>query len=215
MRSVRGPGRFLVPLGLGALAVAGVVVAVFIVNRNGGGASATATTGPYAPITVLRPKIYKMAGSVMNDPDASVATNLGTLASRLPGRNRYRITVTNTSNVGFVKSFQWYPPTGIHVVRVIGSSAGNCEVSGLTGFGGAQFKTVLLYPNVTCNRIDLKPPSCTCLGDGGAVGVSVVTDRPLVGIGSVTMISARLVLKPIPSYLQPQTGSTAQSTSGG
>ena len=215
MGTVRSRPRLVIVLGLGALAVGGVVAGLLAVSSGGSGVSATPSTGPYAPITVVRPKIYTTAGAVINDPGAAVETNLNTSASQLPGANRYRITVSNTSNLGFIESFQWYPPTGVHIVRVIGSSAGSCGVSGVTGLGGAQFKTVLLYPNITCSKVHLKPPSCTCLGDGGNVDISFVADRPLGGTGTTRMISARLVLHQIPSYLKAQTGSAGQGSPGG
>jgi hypothetical protein len=85
----------------------------------------------------------------------------------------------------------------------------------VTGFGGNQFQTVLLYPNITCSKVHLKPPSCTCLGDGGNVDISFVADRPLGGTGTTRMISARLVLHQIPSYLKAQTGSGGESSPGG
>jgi hypothetical protein len=214
MGIVRARPRLAVVFGVGALAVGGLVAGAFVLNSRGRGVSATPTTGPYAPIAVSRPKIYTMAGAVLNDPEASVSANLNTLATQLPGTYRYRITISNTSNVGFIDSFQWYPPTGVRIVRVLGSSAGSCGLSGLTGFGGAQFTSVVLYPNITCRKVNLKPPSCTCLGDGGTVDVSFVADRPLGGIGTANMISARLVLHPVPSYLKPETGSAGQGSSG-
>ena len=202
---LRAHSRLAGVLGVCVLVVLGVVVAAIVVPAGDGGASALPTTGEYAPISVQRPKLHVLAGSLVSDPEAGIQNNLTTNLSQLPGSNRYRITVTNTSNIGFIDAFQWYPPTGIHIVKVLGSSAGHCELSGLTGFGGNQFQTVLLYPNISCEKVDLKPPSCTCQGDGGAVDVSFVSDKPMSATGTARMISARLVLHPIPSYLQPQT----------
>jgi hypothetical protein len=153
-----------------------------------------------------------VAGALVSDPESSSQTNLTTSVSQLPGAHRYKITVTNTSNIGYIDSFQWYPPTGVRILQVLGSSQGNCGLAGLTGFGGDQFKTVLLYPSVSCEQVKLKPPSCTCLGDGGAVDISFVADRTMGGTGWARMISATLVLKPIPSYAQPSTPSTPGSS---
>ena len=83
-------------------------------------------------------------------------------------------------------------------MKVLGSSAGHCELSGLTGFGGNQFSTVLLYPNISCEQVDMKPPSCTCQGDGGTVDVSFVTDRSMSATGTARMISARARAAPDP-----------------
>lgn len=202
---LRAHSRLAAALGICGLAVLGVVVAALVVPAGDSGASALPTTGEYAPISVSRPKLHVLAGSLVSDPEAGVQNNLTTNLSQLPGANRYRITVANTSNIGFIDAFQWYPPTGIHIVKVLGSSAGHCELSGLTGFGGNQFSTVLLYPNISCEQVGLKPPSCTCQGDGGTVDVLFATDRSMSATGTARMISARVVLHPIPSYLQPQT----------
>jgi hypothetical protein len=200
---LRAHSRLAGVLGVCVLVVAGVVVAAVVVPAGGGGGSAPPTTGAYAPISVQRPKLHVLAGSLVSDPEAGIQNNLTTALSQLPGPNRYRITVTNTSNIGFIDAFQWYPPTGIHIVKVLGSSAGHCDLSGLTGFGGNQFQTVLLYPNISCEKVGLKPPSCTCQGDGGAVEVSFVSDKPMSATGTSRMIAARLTLKPIPSYQTP------------
>ena len=85
-----------------------------------------------------------------------------------------------------------------------GSSDGQCALTGLTGFGGNQFKTVLLHPNIECGKVNLKPPSCTCLGDGGSITISFTADRDMPAVGTARMISATLVLDPIPSYLTPE-----------
>jgi hypothetical protein len=200
---LRSHSRLAGVLGVCVLAVVGVVVAATVAPAGGRGTSAIQTTGDYAPISVQRPRLHILAGSLVSDPEAGIQNNLTTALSQLPGSNRYRITVTNTSNIGFIDAFQWYPPTGIHIVKVLGSSAGRCELSGLTGFGGSQFQTVLLYPNISCEKVGLKPPTCTCQGDGGSVDVSFASDKPMSATGTSRMISARLVLHPIPSYEQP------------
>ena len=65
----------------------------------------------------------------------------------------------------------------MHIVKVLGSSVGDCTLRGLTGFGGNQFPTVVLHPSVLCDKLDLEAPSCICLGDGGTVTISFVTDK--------------------------------------
>ena len=93
---------------------------------------------------------------------------------------------------------------------MLGSSQGHCTLTGLKGFGGNQFPTVVLYPNILCDKLDLEPPSCTCLGDGGTVTISFVTDKEYGGgSGELRMRSATLVFDRIPTYLKP--GSTARS----
>ena len=84
--------------------------------------------------------------------------DLSTTLTPLPGTHRYRVTISNTSNLGAINSFQWYPPTGVHIVKVVGSTEGRCTLTGLKGFGGNQFPTVVLYPNVFCDKLDLEGP---------------------------------------------------------
>jgi hypothetical protein len=91
----------------------------------------------------------------------------------------------------------------VHIVKVLGSSDGHCAAAGLTGFGGNQFRTVVLFPNIFCDRLNLKAPSCTCLGDGGSMTLSFVTDKDLGGsLGDASMRTATLVFKRIPGYLK-------------
>ncbi len=216
MGSLRAHSRFAVALGACALVVLGVVVAAIVISTGGTDDSGGTTTGAYAPITVSRPKLHLVAGSLVADPEAGVQNNLTTSISHRSGSNRYRITVTNSSNIGFIDSFQWYPPYGVHIVRVTGSSVGHCSIDGVSGFGGNQFQTVLLYPNIFCDKVGLKPPSCTCQGDGGSVDISFVSDRPMGATGTARLVSAQLVLRPIPSYLKsPSVPSNVPLGSGG
>ena len=195
-----------------AVVAAGVIAALILTNGHGSAATKNAhdaaeptrTTGQWAPLTVARPAVPVIGGGIPVDIDPVVTrTDLGTTLGFLPGKDRYQITVSNTSNVGGINSFQWYPPVGVHIVKVIGSSEGNCTAAGLKGFGGNQFRTVVLSPNVLCENVDLKPPSCTCLGDGGTMTISVETDKDLGGsLGDVTMRTATLTFDRIPGYLK-------------
>jgi len=202
MRLGRPHSKLAVGLAICVVAAAGGVAAV-LVGTGGGDSTAVATTGPYAPMTVKRQKVRMVGGGVSRELDPGAQNNLTTNLIELPGRNRYEVTIANTSNVGAVNSFEWYPPVGVRIVKVDGYSAGRCALAGLTGFGGNQFKTVLVHPNVTCAELDMKPPSCTCLGDGGSVTISFVADQKVYTPGVARMRSASLSFKPIPSYLQP------------
>ena len=196
-----------------AVAVGGVVAALIITNSGNGGAAkksghASASRAPgsgsLSPITVVRPKVPIIGGGIPVDIDPVVSrTDLSTTLAPLRGANSYRITISNTSNVGAITSFQWYPPVGVHIVKVLGSSDGHCTATGLTGFGGNQFRTVVLFPNILCDQLDLKAPSCTCLGDGGTMSISFVTDKDLGGsLGDAKMRTATLVFDRIPGYLK-------------
>lgn len=205
---LRARWKLVAVIGACVVAAAGAAAGV-LATRGGSSSPALRTTGLFAPITVTRPKLVTTGGGLLSDPDAAQQTYLSTMVTRLPGSHHYRLTISNVSNLGYIDSFQWYPPVGVHIVRFTGSSAGHCGVSGLTGFGGNQFKTVVLYPNLLCTSTDLKPPSCTCLGDGGSVELSVVTDKPMTASGAARMVSARLALHLIPSYVQASTTTTA------
>lgn len=200
MRRRRGHARLARVL-LACAAIASGAIAAFVITRGEHASTARApTTGPWAPITVVRPKVPIVAGGVPVDIDPAIERHdFSTTLSPLPGAHRYRMTVFNTSNLGAVNAFQWYPPTGVHVVKVIGSTEGRCTLTGVTGFGGNQFPTVVLNPNILCDKLDLEPPSCTCLGDGGSLAVSFVTDEDIgVGAGDLKVRAATLVFDPIP-----------------
>jgi hypothetical protein len=156
-------------LGVWVLAVAGAVTAAVMVADGAGGSPTAATTGSNAPIKISRQRIRQVGGGISGDVDAGVLTNLSTMLTQLGGRHHYGITITNTSNLGFIDSLEWYPPIGVRIVKVTADSQGRCRLTGVTGIGGNQFKTAVLYPNIVCENVDLKPPSCTCLGDGGSV----------------------------------------------
>jgi hypothetical protein len=57
----------------------------------------------------------------------------------------------------------------------------------------------VLHQNVLCDRLDLKPPTCTCRGDGGAMTISFVTDKQyLAGDVDLRVRSATLAFHRIP-----------------
>jgi len=189
-----------------ALAVGGVVAGLAF--SQAGREEALPTTGPLAPITVSRPNVPVIGGGIPVDIDPMThREDLSLLLAPLPGTHRYAMTVSNISNLGAIDAFQWYPPTGVRVLELIGSTRGHCNLTGLKGYGGNQFPTVVLYPNIFCTGLGLKAPSCTCLGDGGVVTISFVTDKDYGGgSGEIRMRAATLAFKPVPTYLAP--GST-------
>jgi hypothetical protein len=208
----RGRTKLAGVLAVCALAAGGVIAAIVLTNGDGststkdahGGAQLGRTTGPWGPITVTRPQVPIIGGGIPVDIDPVVIrTDLATALSFLPGKNRYRMTISNTSNVGAINSFQWFPPIGVHIAKVLGSSEGHCTATGVKGFGGNQFRTVTLSPNILCDQLDLKPPRCTCLGDGGTMTLSFATDKDLGGsLGEARMRTATLVFDRIPGYLK-------------
>ena len=199
MRRWRGPASVLVVC---ALVIGGAVAAIVLTRGDDESTPRAATTGPLAPLRIARPSVPIIGGGIPVDLEPLIEPkDFGTALTFLPGKNRYRITISNTSTLGAINSFQWYPPAKVHILKVLGSSVGNCTLRGLTGFGGNQFPGLVLHPDVLCNRLDLKPPSCTCRGDGGAVAISFVTDKELsAGDVDVRVRSATLVFHRIPVY---------------
>ncbi len=194
-------------LGLCGVAGVGIVSALVILGRGDGGRTAAfPTTGPYAPIKAPPQPVAVVGGVLIGDLESSgMGGDLQIAVSPLPGPRRYQLTVTNTSSIGSVKAFQWFPSPGVRIVRVVGSTAGHCKLSGTSGLGGNQFKTVVLYPNITCDNVNLKPPSCTCRGDGGSAEISfIATQNAGLYPGSTRVMSMTPVLKIIPSYVQPE-----------
>jgi hypothetical protein len=185
------------------VACVGAAVAFAVVGTGGGSndkKSALPTTGGYAPLTIWRPPLIRVGPLILDAPDSPPQVWLSTRLSPLPAHHHYQVTVLNVSSIGFINSLQWYPPAGVRILKVLGSSTGHCGLTGLSGFGGNQFKTVLLYPNVQCDGLALKSPSCTCKGDGGSVTFSFVSDRDTPLAGGSRVLSATPLLKPVPSF---------------
>ena len=183
-----------------ALVVGGAIAALIVTEGGHQTTPRASTTGPLAPITVKRPSVPIIGGGIPVDLEPLIERkDFSTALTFLPGIHRYRITISNISSLGAINSFQWYPPTAVHILKVLGSSAGTCTLRGLTGFGGNQFPTVVLHPNVLCDKLDLKPPSCTCRGDGGALTISFVTDKEFqAGDVDLRVRTATLVFHRIP-----------------
>jgi hypothetical protein len=183
-----------------ALAIGGAIAALIVTHGGHQATPRASTTGPLAPLTVTRASVPVIGGGIPVDLEPVIEPKyFGTALTFLPGTHRYRLTISNVSSLGPINSFQWYPPTTTHILKLLGSSTGTCTLRGLTGFGGNQFPTLVLHQNVLCDRLDLKPPSCTCRGDGGAVTISFVTDKEyLAGDVDVRVRTATLVFHRIP-----------------
>jgi hypothetical protein len=173
----------------------------FALSRGSGASAVLPTTGQYAPLTVHRQHIVLLGGAVVNDPDPSEQSYMSATLYHLSDARHFRLVVTNTSNIGAITAFQWYPPIGFDIQRLSEDDSGHCKASGLTGFGGSQFKTVVLYPNVLCTNLDMKAPSCACSGDGGSVTLSFYLNKDTEQSGEVRLVAATPSLKPIPSSL--------------
>jgi hypothetical protein len=186
------------------VAALGVIAALIVTRGDDSSTPSASTTGPLAPLTVKRPGVPVIGGGIPVDLEPLIEPkNFDTSLTFLPGTHRYRITISNVSSLGAIHSFQWYPPNTVHIVKVLGSSVGSCTLRGLTGFGGNQFPGLMLHPDVLCENLDLKPPSCICTGDGGAVSISFVTDKEFsAGDVDIRVRAATVVFRRIPVLLQ-------------
>jgi hypothetical protein len=201
---MRGWRRLASVLVVCAVAAGGAIAALIVTDGGHQATPRASTTGPLAPITVTRPEVPVIGGGIPVDIDPLIERkDFTTALAFLPGTHRYRLTISNASSLGVINSFQWYPPTRTHIVKVLGSTKGTCTLRALTGFGGNQFPTVVLHQNVLCDRLDLKPPSCLCRGDGGAMTISFVTDKEyLAGDVDLRVRTATLAFHRIPVYLR-------------
>ena len=116
------------------LAVAGILIVAVIVGiavgfgmGGGGGQAPLPTTGAYAPISVPKPLVPTLGfqGPLIADPDSMIrqGQDLAELLAAAPGNgHRYTLTISNVSGIGYINSFEWYPPAGVNMVKLIGST---------------------------------------------------------------------------------------------
>jgi hypothetical protein len=192
-----------------ALAAAGAALGFTVLG--GSSVAALPTTGQFAPLTWQHPLtpqdfIPNPLAPPRIDPDSMVraGVDLQTVLSPLGG-NRYRLMVSNVSGIGFIDTFHWLPPGGMLLDKVTSSTSGDCSVTGTSGYGGNLFQKVLLNPEISCSGANLKPPTCTCSGDGGHLTVYfTVQEGSYKGLmsGAARVDTATPVLKIIPSSTQ-------------
>jgi hypothetical protein len=137
----------------------GAVLGLCLLAGCGGDGDRSAQpTGPYAPIKaspMFRGEFQDPAAGIVSGADASSLV-------RFLGGNRYQLVVTNTSSIGFINTFTWFPPDGAKIVAVTRSDNGDCALS-----DGA----------IECT-LALRPPTCTCKGDGGTVTIGFTAKTP-------------------------------------
>jgi hypothetical protein len=188
---VQSPRTRVALIGICGAAIVLAVLAGFGVFSGSSGASLPPlpTTGDYRPITVSSP-----VNGALADPDSMSrqGQDLSSVLAQGGGAHSYRVTVSNISSIGFVNALDWRPPSGMRLVRITGSSAGHCRLAAGTD------------PRITCAGLRLKPPTCTCRGDGGELVISFVADSKVPGLlaGASAIVSASPVLNVIPAYPQ-------------
>ncbi len=67
---------------------------------------------------------------------------------------------------------------------------------------GVNSRRLVLNPKISCDSLGLKPPTCTCLNDGGKLVISFVAAGYSGLAGSIGILSMTPTLKIIPSYVQ-------------
>jgi hypothetical protein len=108
------------------------------------------------------------------------------------GKNRYSLYVQNTSNVGYINSFDWVAGPGLTVTAVTGASNGKCALK-----SGA----------IACVT-RLSPPKCTC-APGGAMTIdfTMAGDQAQdpkgvrINFGSVGSYLAIKTITPVPYHI--------------
>lgn len=200
MKPLRGHAKLALVLAACAVVAVGGVVAALLISRDGHETTAplpiAPTTGSWTPLTVRPPKLPTAGAGIPVDVDPRVRRNDFSTTLSLLGPHRYGMTIFNTSNLGVINSLQWNPPPGVHVLDVVDSTEGHCTAKGVTGYGVNQ-------TSFLCDNLDLKPPSCTCLGDGGSMTVTFVTDKDVAyGEGDLQVRGATLAFDRVPTYQQ-------------
>jgi hypothetical protein len=127
------------------------------------------------------------------DPDQAIGSDLDVQTVLTQSQSdHYQLEVINISPIGFINGFQWLPLGGMTIAKVTGSNIGHCR---------------LASQEILCD-VTLKPPTCTCRGNGGHIYVSfTVTPRSSPGAlrggsgGTVHIDSMTPVFKTIPSFV--------------
>ena len=174
------------------VAVGGVIAALLLTNdaqKTTAPLPIAPTTGSWTPLTIRTPKPQAGGKGIPVSVDPRRARNDFSTTLLPLGTHSYGMTIFNTSNLGAINSLQWYPPPGVRVVNVLDNTEGHCVPAGPAG--------------ILCDQLDLKPPSCTCLGDGGSMTVKFVTDKDVAyGEGDLRVRAATLAFDRIPTFQQ-------------
>jgi hypothetical protein len=127
--------------------------------------SDTSTTGVNAPIaaTMLVHGTGKNTGAFV-DPDSEnkMGSDLGYVVMRISD-SQFKLTVKNTSPLGFINTFTWNAPPNVKLTSLVSDAKGHCALVG---------------EQIACKGLALKPPSCTCKGDGGIAVVTFTAKQP-------------------------------------
>jgi len=177
----------------------------YVVGPNGKRVAKSAHAHSTAPLSPLVPAPVNL---VDPDPDQSLKGDAaGMTVVRHIGGDRYELLVQNTSDIGFINTFEWSPPAGLRITGVSSSSTGRCA---------------LVNGGIGC-AATLRPPRCTCNGSGGAVTIRFTAQElpgARAGVAHLTIRAMSPVPYIIPSHLGENLGDlpvckSGQSSSGG
>ena len=112
---------------------AGFVVAVGVVGLlagcGGGSVGISASADRQARAQELRPNpVAHIVYGIDPDQEPESSADATSVVRSLTG-DRYELSVTNTSDTGFINQFSWLAPGGMEVERVVRSSSGHCTLS--------------------------------------------------------------------------------------
>jgi hypothetical protein len=121
-------------------------------------------------------------------------------------KGHYRVSVLNTSGIGFLNGFTWSPPPGWTIKSITKTTGAKCKLDS--------------DGKVSCSG-KVVPPSCLCKADGGTVTVDLavsVHTAPLskgkiTGFGAVGAKLRITAMTPVP-YLIPGTPAEAKRQHG-
>jgi hypothetical protein len=133
--------------------------------------SAASHAGLVVPVLVVAAALMLAHQSAAaRRPDAT-ALERGELAAawvvKELGRDRFELSVQNTSMIGYIDGFEWRPASGDAVVSVVSASAGRCSI---------------VDRRLRCSDLHLKPPTCQCR-PGGSATVTFTLSRADASVG--------------------------------
>jgi hypothetical protein len=167
------------------------LIAVAVPARAATTKSSKSVTATRAPVPV----------SIIEDPTGLRGGADSVESIRFLGDGKYQLEVQNTSDIGYLNTFEWHPPPGMTVTAITSSEGGRCQLraGAVACTGGGRG---LLPPQCTCIPGGFLTVNFTASGLEPTVSNGVVTHYGLVGsyfaITSVTPVPYH-----IPSFLGP------------
>jgi hypothetical protein len=177
------------------------IVGVFALAWAPAGVAAK-QTGPTTTTTrASTPAAKPVPVSIYEDPTGTRQGADSVETIRKLGDGKYQLEVQNTSDIGYINTFDWHPPAALTITAITSSEGGRCHLKAgaISCSGGGK---------------GLTPPQCTCLPGGFlTVNFTAIGLDPTFSNGTWThygMVGAYLVITTvtpvpyhIPSFLSP------------